>query len=129
MKKIDVEAEKRCAIKALQTLRKGTLGYADCLEALHFSLHFAGLTLVDIGTSETELERCRVLGCKTGAQAWLSVLRKGTDRPGEFLVSLEEDLHFGGLSYADIKTTATEVASFGRPLRSLLDPALALYFV
>ncbi len=127
MKK-NAQTAKDPALKQLQELRKGTLGYADCLEALEFALASAGLTLADVGTSQEELEKCRILGCKISALAWLSVLREGTDRPGEFLVSLEEDRRLGNLTYADLGTNAVEVASFGMPLRPPLDPALALFY-
>lgn len=127
--KNNAQTAKNRALKRLQELRKGALGYADCLESLGFSLQSANLTLKDIGTTEEELEACRVRGCKIGALAWLSVLRKGTERPGEFLVSLEEDRRLGNLTYDDLGTSAQEIASFGMPLRPLRDPALALFYV
>lgn len=52
----------------LEALRRGTYQYEYALGHVREELKKGGLTLEDIGTSEKELKKLRVLGAKTSAK-------------------------------------------------------------
>ncbi len=64
--------------KWLIILRCGTSIYHLLIVWIREDVHYWGFSLAEIGTSEEELEKLRVLGCKTMAKELLDTLRKGT---------------------------------------------------
>lgn len=108
--------EERCKNRAmdwLRLLRTGTRFYENYLQYLANDVRNGGFTLSDIGTSDEELERLRVMGCKAKAQHGLSLLRRD---PVYFdctyiIYWIREELASGNLSLSDINTTEEEFAS------------------
>ena len=97
------------ARRALKYLRSGTDQYEGVLKHLREEVQRGGLTLKDIGTSEEELERLRVEGCKTSAQNTLKYLRSGTDQYEDSLKRLRKEVQKGGLTLKDIGTSEEEL--------------------
>ena len=104
-----MEDHKKEAQKWLERLRSGTSYWESFLQYLRNNLQKAGLTLKDIGTSEKELEKLRIKGCKTSAQKWLEYLRSGTDQYESFLRYLLEEVKEGGFTLKDIGTSEEEL--------------------
>ena len=74
-----MEDHRKEAQNYLGILRRGTDLYENFLEYLRREVQKGGFTLKDIGTSEEELKELQVKGCKTSAQNYLGILRRGTD--------------------------------------------------
>ena len=112
LKRLQIRYCKIAAKEYLVSLRKGISEYASYLDLLRFELERGGLTLRHIGTSERELERLRIKGCKLAAKEYLASLRKGNLTPySRFLdyIHLRRELEEGGLTPTDIGTSESEL--------------------
>ncbi len=115
LEKLRVLGCKTAAKLYLERLAAGTELYELSLKQIRHELEKGGLTVSDIETTEAELEKYRVEGCKTAALIWLGLLREqgaGAVGSANHVNFLRRELQKGGLSLADINTTEDELASF-----------------
>ncbi len=109
LEKLRVRGCKIAARECFRYLRSGTWHYEMYLDKLRREVRKGGLTLEDIGTTEEELEKLRVRGCKIAAEEWLWDLRFGTEHYEMCLDKLRRELRKGGLTLKDIGTTEEEL--------------------
>ena len=102
----------------LKFIRENPLSYGIGFDNLRWHLERdKNLTLADIGTSEEELKRLEVEGCKAAARFYIGLLERDSDSIG-----LEDDCHrrgyiehlfmeidAGGLLPADIGTCQVQL--------------------
>jgi hypothetical protein len=95
----------------LQVLRvpAGAICYEDALFHIRSTLASSGLTLSDVGTTEKELEKGRIQGCKANALYWLEYARSGTIMYKTALSLVCTYLSKGGLSPEDIGSSQAEL--------------------
>lgn len=101
----------------LRYLRQSPECYDEFVIRVRGVAEEGSLSLAEIGTSEKELEELRVKGCKIRAQERLGYLRDVNLFPplrGPFVDYIREEIHKGGLSFADIGTSEMELASFAQ---------------
>lgn len=102
------------ARRYLKLLRDGTNLYDNILDRLHRELKSGKLTFKDIDTSDDEIKKLRILGCKLAAIRWLQALRRGVhvNVSVSYIYYMYHELEVGELSLEDIGTTDTEVQLF-----------------
>lgn len=93
----------------LKSLRVGTSHYKSFIKRLKEELKQGGLTLEDVGSSEEEIERLRILGCRTTAQSHLNRLRLGSVLYENYLKKLLLELRKGKLALELIGTSVEEL--------------------
>jgi len=109
---MDTGESRRMALWYLQILRTGTILYNDMLPSLHRYLNAGSLTLADIGTTATELEHCRVEGCRLLALFWLQKLRNGSIMYPTYVSLLRQTLQEGRLHAEVVGSSESEIESF-----------------
>lgn len=115
---------KTSALHWLRRLRSGVVHrYNDYITYLRTELHEGHLSLADIGSSEEELEQLRVLGCTVTAQWYLKRMRSAWSENGVVspsdLMSFDEEVREGRLSYFDLSVTTGELKKFKRASRTV----------
>ena len=99
------------ATKLLGFLRRSDNCFSIWLDGMRRKLAAGNLTLEDIGTTEAEIENCRVAGCKTAATKLLGYLRRSDYYYSIRLDGMRGELAAGNLTPEDIGTTEAEIAS------------------
>lgn len=105
------ESHLKVAAEQLKFLRGGTPYYEESLKIFREEVQAGNLSLADdLKTSEEELKRLRLLGCKVTALGWLRYLREGTEQHEAFLKYFRQEVQKGSLSLADdLKTSEEEL--------------------
>lgn len=95
----------------LQELRKGYFLHTMAITNMRSRLSGAGLALEDIKTSEAEIERLRVEGCKVVASHWLAELRSHLPihKRGDIARWLRSALSHGNLDFSAVETSEAEI--------------------
>ncbi len=112
LKAILVNGFKRDAMVFLEALRHGSYLYEKTIVYLRIAMKGGNFTLETLGSSEEELERLRVKGCKTAALLYLGELRSpilSHNRESEAM--MREELKKGGLTLEDIGMNEKQVAA------------------
>lgn len=105
---------KKNAEEWLGILRNGSPDHQSFAKYLRQDAQEGGFTLEEIGTSEDELEKLRILGCKMSAESWLRILRRGHEGNANksYMRYLRQDIQEGGLTLEDIGTSEDELRQF-----------------
>jgi hypothetical protein len=114
LKQLWVKGSKVAANAWLSRLRAGTDQYEPFIAYLRDEIRNGGLTLADIGTSETELNQLQRKGAAKAAQKWLSYLRQDTEYYKSFTAYVREEGQNAGLTLADIGTSEEELTQLQR---------------
>jgi len=120
-------------------LRSGTRYYKKYLAKIRYGADKGFFSLANIGTSEQELEKLRIKGCKPRAKEWLHLLECNAmaysrfsqeeinqtgmsvdDRFDFILGYLRKELESGGLSLADIDMDEEELEAMKATGRRLI---------
>lgn len=103
---------KTAAREWLRFLRNGTRQYESFLAYFRQEVADGNFSLADFGTSEKELEKLRLLGCRIAALYSLRYLRNGTGHPEWYIDSVRTEARKGDFLLAEIGTSEEELASF-----------------
>ncbi len=93
----------------LDYLRRDPAQHTSWLTYFRNALTYHGKTLEDYNTSEEELEKLRILGCKKNAEKWLEYLRRGSSEHQSFAKYLRQDAQEGGFTLEEIGTSEKEL--------------------
>lgn len=96
-------------------LRAGTDQHRLYRKVLDESLEKIGKTYEEVSTSRSELEECRVKGCRIAARMYVSVLRGVHFDPLqrlELVRKLRLEIGEGGFPPEDVTTSLDEISSF-----------------
>jgi hypothetical protein len=99
------------ALRCLKLLRRGTREFGGFLRTMKECLRAENITLTDIGTSEEELARLKLLSHKICALDHFNTLRCGAASPEMEVQLLRGHLAAAGLNLQDIGTNEEELTT------------------